>query len=197
MTREEQRRIRELKEYLKVKSKEYAKHFALKKKDYMFYRSEKDMFYCMMFFMTDNHDIKISFYAKPLWVDDLLWDILKMSANKKEPISLRSVGAFTIHAQIKEYSEVFQNETDIDRIIQDYFTKFKEFTQTFDEGDFLGNYQNISWQQEMIHVIVLIHENQDTEALEYLADRKISDFIIGTPLYKFLIKKYRTGLSVV
>lgn len=190
MTREEQRRIREQKEYLKVRSKEYAKQFALKKKDYMFYCSEKDMFYSMTFFLTNDYHIKVSFYAKPLWVDDLLWDILKMSANKQEPISLRSVGAFTIRAQIKEYSEVFQNETDIDHIIQDYFAKFKEFTQTFGECDFLGNYQNIIWQQEMIHVIVLIHENQDTEALEYLADRKISDFIIGSKSFAQLAVEY-------
>lgn len=132
MTREEQRKIKEQKEYLKEKSKEYAKQFALKKKDYMFYSSDKDMFYSMMFFMTNDYRIKISFYAKPLWVDDLLWDILKMSSNKKEPISLRSLGAFTIHAEIDEYSEGFQNEADIDGIIQSYFAKFKEFTRTFD-----------------------------------------------------------------
>lgn len=190
MTREEQRRIKELKAYLKVRSKELAKQFALKKKDYMFFCSRQDMFYSMMFFITNDYRVKISFHAKPLWVDDLLWDILKMPSNKKEPVSLRSVGAFTIHAEIDEYSEDFQGEADIDRIIQAYFAKFKEFTKGFDESAFLENYQSISWQQEMIHVIVLIHENQGMEALDYLADRKIRDFVVGDKSFAELAVEY-------
>ena len=143
----------------------------------------------MMFFLNQN-TIKISFYAKPLWVDDILWDILKMSSNKKEPISLRSVGAFTIHAGINEYNESFQDEADIDRIIQAYFHKFKEFTETFKENGFLEQYPRITWQQEMIQVIVLIHENKFAEALEYLADRKITDFIISDKNFTELAVEY-------
>lgn len=133
---------------------------------------------------------KVSFYAKPLWVDDLLWDILKMSSNKKEPISLRSVGAFTIHAQMSQYDEGFRDEADIDRIVQEYFARFQEFSQRFDESAFLGNYRNISWQQEMTHVIVLLHENKDAEALEYLAGRKIRDFVIGDKSFSELAAAY-------
>lgn len=193
MTREEQRRIKELKEYLKVRSKELAKQFALKKKDYMFFCSKQEMFYSMMFFMTNEYRIKISFHAKPLWVDDLLWDILKMPSNKKEPMSLRSVGAFTIHAEIDEYSEDFRDEADIDRIIPEYFARFGEFSQGFDESAFLGKYQEIRWQQEMIHVIVLLHENKDTEALEYLAGKNIRDFVIGDKSFSELAAEYVKG----
>lgn len=193
MTREERRRIKELKEYLKVRSKELARQFSLKKKDYMFYCSKQGMFYSMMFFMTDNYCIKISFYAKPLWVDDLLWDILKMSSNKKEPISLRGVGAFTIHAQMEEYSEAFGDEADIERIVPKYFARFQEFLQGFDEDAFLEHYRKISWQQEMVHVIVLIHENRETEALDYLADRKIRDFVVGDKSFAELAVEYING----
>lgn len=193
MTREEQKRNRELKEYLKVKSKEYSKEYGLKKKDYMFYYSDKKMFYCMMFFMIEN-DIKISFYAKPLWLDDILWDILKMSSNKKEPISLRSVGAYTIHSEIQEYyKKGLQDKADIDCIIREYFGKFKEFMQNFDESEFLENYQNITWQQEMIKVIVLIHENDFDEALAYLAENEIEDFIVGSKSFTELAVEYIEG----
>lgn len=34
---------------------------------------------------------------KPLWIDDLLWDFLKMIGNKKEPLSLRTIGAFIVY----------------------------------------------------------------------------------------------------
>lgn len=193
MTREEQRRIKELKEYLKVRSKELAKQFTLKKKDYMFFCSKQEMFYNMMFFMTNEYRIKISFHAKPLWVDDFLWDILKMPSNKKEPISLRSVGAFTIHAEIDEYSEAFRDETDIDRIILEYFVRFQEFSQGFDESAFLGKYRDICWQQEMMHVIVLLHENRGAEALEYLAGKNIRDFVIGDQSFSELAAEYVNG----
>ena len=33
---------------------------------------------------------------KPLWLDDLLWDLLKMETNKEAPLSLRTIGAFTV-----------------------------------------------------------------------------------------------------
>ena len=33
---------------------------------------------------------------KPLWIDDLLWDILDIESNKNESDSLRVIGAFTV-----------------------------------------------------------------------------------------------------
>lgn len=47
--------------------------------------------------------------AKPMYADDLWWDIFNLSENKKCPTSLRGIGAFSIHAaQLKEYA--FLNE---------------------------------------------------------------------------------------
>ena len=43
--------------------------------------------------------------VKPMYADDLWWDIFNLSENKKCPTSLRGIGAFSIHAaQLKEYA---------------------------------------------------------------------------------------------
>ena len=54
---------------------------------------KKDKFYC-----TAVETIK------PLWLDDLLWDVLKMETNKEAPLSLRTIGAFTVSG-----SELFKD----------------------------------------------------------------------------------------
>ncbi len=35
-------------------------------------------------------------YVKPLYIDDLWWDVFEMSSNKKEPMSLRGNGTFSL-----------------------------------------------------------------------------------------------------
>ena len=59
-----------------------------------------DMFLKCTFCVNETVDggCKCSMHieAKPLWIDDLLWDCLCMEGNKKEPLSLRATGAFTV-----------------------------------------------------------------------------------------------------
>lgn len=44
-----------------------------------------------------------------------------------------------------------------------------------------------------MHVIVLIHENRETEALDYLVDRKIRDFVVGDKSFAELAVEYING----
>lgn len=81
MNREEKKKFKEMNKYLENKTHKVFKTYNLKKKDYMFYFSKDNMFYSIMFWMSNN-TIKVYFYAKPLWIDDILWDILDMSSNK-------------------------------------------------------------------------------------------------------------------
>lgn len=189
MTREEQKKYKEMNEYLESKTKEVFKTYNLKKKDYMFYLSKNNMFYSIMFSMSNNN-INVHFYVKPLWLDDILWDILDMSSNKNAPISLRSVGAFTIFSQIeaKEYS--FEDEKDIDKIVDNSFKNILELSNTYNENDYLKEYPNISYQKEMIYTIVLIHSKEYEKALNFLKNTKISDFVSNNKCFSDLAIEY-------
>lgn len=189
MTREEQRRNNEWKKYLALKSKEYFRQYNLKKRNYSFYTSKNNMFYSMVLSMVENK-VKIAFYAKPMWLDDILWDILNMSENKNEPISLRGIGAFTINSKIKGYDSIVSSTEDIDKVIIDTFESFINFTNSYSESDFLNNYKSISYQQEMINVIVLLYKKKQQEALKYLCNTKIDNFIIKNKNFSQLAMEY-------
>ena len=80
--------------------KEKIKEYKFKKKDYMIWFSKDDRFYDLMIHVAVPEDGRCICSAeetlKPLWLDELLWDFLNMPDNRKEPYSLRAIGAFTV-----------------------------------------------------------------------------------------------------
>lgn len=100
MTRDEQRRFKELKKALPQLLKDKIKTYKFKKKDYMIWYSKKGLFFDLHIDVRVLPDGKCycisSEKMKPLWLDDLLWDLLKMESNKGQPLSLRAIGAFTV-----------------------------------------------------------------------------------------------------
>lgn len=189
MKREERKKYKEMNKYLENKAKEVFKTYNLKKKDYMFYFSKNNMFYSIMFSMSNN-TIKVYFYAKPLWVDDILWDILDMSSNKTAPISLRSVGAFTINSQIKIKEYNVENEKEINNIVNGSFNDLLELSNIYDEDYYLSYYTNISYQKEMIYTIVLIHNKEYEKALNFLNNTKVSGFVSNNKCFSDLAIEY-------
>lgn len=189
MNREELKKYKEMKKYLENKAKKVYKAYNLKKKDYMFYLSKNNMFYSIMFSMSNNI-IKVSFYAKPLWIDDILWDILNMSDNKKAPVSLRSVGAYTINSQVKIKEYNVKNENEIDDILNKSFNDLLKLSNIYDEDYYLKYYTNISYQKGMIYTIVLIHNGEYKKALDFLNDTKINNFVSNNKCFSDLAIEY-------
>ena len=141
-------------------------------------------------FSMSNNTIKVYFYVKPLWIDDILWDILNMSSNKTLPISLRSVGTFTINSQIKIKEYNFKNEKEINRIVNSSFHDLLELSNAYDEDYYLSDYVNISYQKEMIYTIVLIHNKEYEKALNFLNNTKINDFVSNNKSFSDLAIEY-------
>lgn len=189
MTREEQKKYKEMNKYLENRTKEVFKTYSLKKKDYMFYYSKNNMFYSIMFSISRDI-IKVYFYAKPLWLDDILWDILDMSNNKKAPISLRGIGAFTINSkiQLKEYNILSQK--DIDDIIDKSFKEILELSNVYNEEYYLKHYTDISYQEEIIYTIVLIYNKEYSKALDYLSNTQINYFVSHNKCFSDLAIEY-------
>ena len=78
LTREEQRKLRELKKALPKLLKEKIKKYKFKKIDYMLWFNKNDLFFSNYIDVREtidgrgccSYDIKV----KPLWIDDLLWE---------------------------------------------------------------------------------------------------------------------------
>jgi len=89
-------------------------------------------------------------YVKPLYIDDLWWDIFEISSNKKEPMSLRGNGTFSLDGvRILETPDLFDIRTnereaeyelekiqkysdeDIEKIWDNVFQQFDNEVQRF------------------------------------------------------------------
>lgn len=189
MTREEQKKFKVIKKHLEEKSKIVAKECGFKKKDYIFYTTKSKMFYSVLLHMVENR-LSISFYAKTFWLDDILWDILGDSENKKQPVSLRGVGAYTINAPIKKSSVEIYDLESLDKIVESVFGEFQNFVDTFDEKSFLEEIHNITYQKDVITAILLIQNKEYEKAQEFVNEKRIDSFQIGEKNFSQLASEY-------
>ena len=59
------------------------------------FKVDSGYFFCLSF-LTDEARLTV----KPLYADDLWWDIWDASENKKEPMSLRGTGVYSLSGQV-------------------------------------------------------------------------------------------------
>lgn len=177
MTREEQKKMKELNKALPKILKEKIKSYKFKKKDYMIWFNNKDLFFELFIHIgvtNDNVCVCTSKESiKPLWLDDLLWDFLQMESNKKEPLSLRAVGAFTV-AGSRIYEE--ENEltnwdyNELEKCVDNYLEHFYNTIQTANINTFLDNIRTTPYHQELRETLTYVYKEQYLEAFNYLKD---------------------------
>lgn len=139
MTREQQKQLRELKLALPKMIRQLAGEKKIKKKDFMLYQKRNGLFFdCMISISVteDNECICSSLERlKPMWIDDLLWELLDMESNKKEPDSLRAVGAFAVYgAPVYEKRTVLKEwtEDELLKIVTGYIDHFSDSIESAD-----------------------------------------------------------------
>ena len=175
MTREQQKKLRELKNALPKIIQLEIKKYKLKKKDFMVWFQKKDLFFDLIISLRerDGHCNCASMERiKPLWIDDLLWDILGMPENKNEPLSLRAIGAFTVYG-----SEIYSDESEIEtweteelkKHVCKYIEHFYQNIQAFGIEKFYECMDASSYHQELRKSLSLIYEKKYEEALDYLS----------------------------
>lgn len=186
MTREQQRQLRELKKTLPKILKEKIKKYKFKKKDYMIWFQEEDMFltcFINVGFTTDRRficDTKEN--IKPLWIDDLLWDCLNMPSNKKEPLSLRAIGAFTVHGVeiYQRYDELPNGSLqELEGYVEEYLEHFYQTIQLVKLDAFYNDLSYSPYHDELRISLTLVHQKKYKEALEYLSDKGEGIFCNG------------------
>lgn len=110
VTREEQRKLRELKKALPKMLQNKIKQYKFKKTDYAIWFMKDNLFFTFLPHIGVPDDGKCYCWAseniKPLWLDDLFWEIFQMESNKSAPLSLRATGAFAVRG-----SELFEGKT--------------------------------------------------------------------------------------
>lgn len=174
MTREQQKKLRELKRALPKIIQTEIKKYKLKKKDFMVWGSKEELFFDMIIDIRerDGHCYCASVERlKPLWIDNLLWDLLGMPENKNEAVSLRAVGAFTVYG-----SEIYEMETELvsweieelEKCVIVYVEHFYRDIQSFGIENFYECMDVTPYHQELRKALSLVHDRKYQEALDYL-----------------------------
>lgn len=197
MTREEQRKLRELKKALPKIIKDKIKTYKFKKKDFMIWFNKKDLFFDVLIDVKVTNDNKCTVTSKesmkPLWLDDLLWDFLKMEENKKEPLSLRCIGAFTVAG-----SQIYENELELnnwdvielEKCIDIYLEHFNNSIQSANINTFLDNIKSTLYHQELREALTLVQHEQYLEAFNFLKDLDDGIFKNGEICINKAIREY-------
>lgn len=177
MTREEQRKLKELNKALPGILKEKIKIFKFKKKDYMIWYNNQELFFDLLLDVRGMPDGRCLCSAietlKPLWLDDLLWDFLKMESNKKEPLSLRAIGAFTVYGfeLYKDSCELENWEiSELEKGVDTYLEHFYQSTQSVTMDDFIRNMENTMYHRELREALTFVHNHKYQEALNCLKE---------------------------
>lgn len=186
MTREQQRKLRELKKAELKLHKELAKKYKLKKiGDYIWCKKD-DLLFKMFSGVVENEGIcrcDITAKIKPIWVDDFLWDMIDMPDNKQQPLSLRIQGAFTVWG-IEIFETVFElpnwEINELEECLHKGYEMFIEHIQTIDIDYYFNNYNKPSYHDEIHELIMLIYNEKYSEAIEYALNMKREYFSNGS-----------------
>ena len=178
MKREQQRKLRELNKALPKMLAEKIKPYKFKKRDERVWFVSGDMFFTCTFFVQPTIDDRcccsMDIEIKPLWIDDLLWDCLHMESNKKERLSLRATGAFTVSGvtvyEAYDYLEEWTAE-ELETYVDTYLEKFSQILRTATIEDFYKNISSSPYHDELRVSLTLVHDEKYEECLNYLKDK--------------------------
>ncbi len=130
---------------------------------------------------------------KPLWTDNLLWDILDCPENKNESISLRAFGAFTFFG-LETYSEksVIENwsNEELEICIEKYVKNFVERQKCYNATFFEEKMNRDMYQGDLYNLLHLIHKKKYSDAYDFIDNMDSDRFIIGNDGLRKLARVY-------
>ena len=122
--------------------------------------------------------------VKPMYADDLWWDIFNLSENKKCSTSLRGIGAFSIHAaQLKEYAFLDEcaeetNEEELSEKWQNIFClavpDIEDFLRNHPNADAFIPNKNCNYDADkLLYFITLLHNGRKNEVVQAIKELKV------------------------
>lgn len=144
--------------------------------------------------------------VKPMYADDLWWNIFNLPGNKNCPTSLRGTGAFSVHAaQLKQYAfeDDFTEEPNEEKMFEKWQNIFCLVLQDIEA--FLLNHPNADTfipdkncncdADKLLYFITLLHNGRKNEVVQVIKELKTKghscqfyDWASGMDSYDFILK---------
>lgn len=192
MTKEEKKAVATLKKELPKICRALVKPYKYKVVDGCPWTIQNGILFDMLPHITiplheDKAYLSIPCGAKPLFVDDILWDILGMEENNAKPASLRVNGAFsltTVKFQEQRYALDALSREELQNYLEHEFQTFSCFLASIAGSELpwflqMEDKKDDYYQVDVMRPIIMLHEGRNDDALKYIAERNVSTFIVG------------------
>lgn len=152
-----------------------SRKYGFRQSSYINFKVEGGYFFCL-FFLTGEARLTV----KPLYADDLWWDIWGATENKKEPLSLRGIGAYTLSGQVLASYEI-KNTTDKSKLENQFEQLFNGATAEItkfiadnpDADTFYPDESKMDHDPDrLLYLMALIHNGKEEEALSIIKEAR-------------------------
>jgi len=199
LNREKQKKLKELKNSIMKIVKANIKPYGFRTKDGFIWHVQNGFFFTMTLFISCPDDENCNFYinvsVKPMYADNLFWDIMDMRPNKDEPLSLRAVGAFALsgvpvidkHVKMEKFeiSALEELVKDSLKTLSDLLQQVKDNEEDWFYAEEKKHFRY--YQDDALRLMMLLHFEKYTEAMDYIrnSDNDSGGFVnAGKSLYE-------------
>lgn len=166
------------KEYRKIVAdvrRSVSRKYGFRQSSYINFKVDGGYFFCLSF-LTDEVRLTVN----PMYADDLWWDIWDASGNKKEPMSLRGIGAYSLSGQvlttyeIKDTTDKSMLESQFEQVFNDATAEITKFIADNPDADiFYPDESKMDHDPDrLLYLMALIHNDKKDYALSIIREAR-------------------------
>ena len=154
--------------------RDVSRKYGFRQSSYINFKVEDGYFFCLYFL----NDVRLT--VKPMYADDLWWEIWDAAENKSEPLSLRGTGAYSLSGQVLatyEIQETFdRNELSgqFEQMFQSATTEVSKFIADNPDADiFYPDELKMDHDPDrLLFLMALIHNGKEKDALAIIKEAR-------------------------
>lgn len=166
------------KEYRKIVAdvrRSVSRKYGFRQSSYINFKVDGGYFFCLSF-LTGEARLTV----KPMYADDLWWDIWDASENKKEPLSLRGTGVYSLSGQvlatydIKGTTDKSKLENQFEQVFNDATAAITMFIADNPDADlFYPDESKMDHDPDrLLYLMALIHNDKKDDALAIIREAR-------------------------
>ena len=152
-----------------------SRKYGFRQSSYVNFKVESGYFFCL-YFLTG--DVRLT--VKPMYADDLWWNIWDASDNKNEPLSLRGTGAYSLSGQILTSDEITKvaDKGELTNIIDGMFKNATDAISKFiianpNADTFFPDESKVDYDPDrLLYLMALIHNGKEEDALAIIKEAR-------------------------
>lgn len=149
--------------------------YGFRQSSYINFKVEDGYFFCLKFM---NYGVRLT--VKPMYADDLWWDIWDTPEYKRDPVSLRETGIYSLPGQVLASYDIVEGNTSdeltpkFERIFKDASEQIAKFLAANPDADtFYPDESEMDCDPDrLLYLITLIHNGREKEALRVIAEER-------------------------